>query len=66
MRFHPLTVTDISKTIRDAVAVTLQADDPKAFAFVQGQYLTFKRVFEGTELRRSYSCLLYTSPSPRD
>lgn len=56
-RFHPLTVTDIRKTIRDAVVVTLrpEAQDAAAFAFVQGQYLTFRREFDGEELRRSYS-----------
>ena len=54
-RFHPLTVTDLKKTIRDAVVVTLQPDDAAAFAFTQGQYLTFRRDFDGTEVRRSYS-----------
>ncbi|MEP1768761.1 MAG: 2Fe-2S iron-sulfur cluster-binding protein [Sulfitobacter sp.] len=54
-QFHTLTVTDIHKTIRDAVVVTLQPDDPAAFAFTEGQYLTFRRDFDGTELRRSYS-----------
>ncbi|MEO1253242.1 MAG: FAD-binding oxidoreductase, partial [Pseudomonadota bacterium] len=44
-------------TIRDAVVVTLQPDpaDAAAFAFQQGQYLTFKRDFDGVEVRRSYS-----------
>ncbi len=54
-RFHDLTVTDVTKTIRDAVVVTLQPDDPAAFDFIQGQYLTFRRDFDGEELRRSYS-----------
>ncbi|MDJ0824052.1 MAG: phenylacetate-CoA oxygenase/reductase subunit PaaK [Rhodobacter sp.] len=54
-RFHPLTVTDVEKTIRDAVVVTLQPDEPEAFRFTQGQYLTFRRDFDGTELRRNYS-----------
>ena len=54
-RFQPLTVTDIHKTIRDAVVVTLTPDNPDAFAFIQGQYLTFSRDFDGTELRRNYS-----------
>ncbi|GHG92555.1 2Fe-2S iron-sulfur cluster-binding protein [Pseudodonghicola xiamenensis] len=56
-RFHDLTVTDIHKTIRDAVVVTLkpQAGDEAAFDFIQGQYLTFRRDFDGEELRRSYS-----------
>ena len=56
-RFHDLTVTDIHKTIRDAVVVTLkpQEGDEAAFDFIQGQYLTFRHDFEGEELRRSYS-----------
>ncbi|NDW53472.1 2Fe-2S iron-sulfur cluster-binding protein [Aliiroseovarius sp. PrR006] len=54
-RFHNLTVTDIQKTIRDAVVVTLTPDDPEAFDFTQGQYITFRRDFDGQELRRSYS-----------
>jgi len=54
-RFHELTVTNVEKTIKDAVVVTLQPKDPTAFEFTQGQYLTFRRDFEGTEIRRSYS-----------
>ncbi|MFG6529407.1 MULTISPECIES: 2Fe-2S iron-sulfur cluster-binding protein [unclassified Sulfitobacter] len=54
-QFHPLTVTDIHHTIRDAVVLTLKPEDPDAFAFTQGQYLTFKQDFDGTELRRNYS-----------
>ncbi|MGD9861621.1 MAG: 1,2-phenylacetyl-CoA epoxidase subunit PaaE [Pseudodonghicola sp.] len=56
-RFHDLTVTDIHKTIRDAVVVTLQPKqgDEAAFDFIQGQYLTFRHDFDGEELRRSYS-----------
>ena len=56
-RFHDLTVTDIHKTIRDAVVVTLapNPDEAAAFDFAQGQYLTFRRDFDGQELRRSYS-----------
>lgn len=56
MNFHELTVTGIEKTIRDAVVLTLQPNDDDApFDFTQGQYLTFKRDFDGVELRRSYS-----------
>ena len=56
MNFHELTVTGIEKTIRDAVVLTLQPTDEDApFDFTQGQYLTFKRDFDGEELRRSYS-----------
>lgn len=56
-RFHPLTVADIHKETRDAVVVTLKPreEDAKAFAFTQGQYITFRRDFDGEELRRSYS-----------
>ncbi len=56
-RFHDLTVTDVTKTIRDAVVVTLKPANgaADAFEFTQGQYLTFRRDFDGQELRRSYS-----------
>ncbi|KMW60270.1 Phenylacetate-CoA oxygenase/reductase, PaaK subunit [Candidatus Rhodobacter oscarellae] len=54
-RFLPLTVTAVEKTIRDAVVLTLQPEDAEAFAFTQGQYLTFSKDFAGTELRRNYS-----------
>ncbi len=56
-RFHPLTVTDIRRETRDAVVVTLtpSAEDSPVFAFTQGQYLTFRHMFDGEELRRSYS-----------
>ncbi|MBS8226355.1 1,2-phenylacetyl-CoA epoxidase subunit PaaE [Vannielia litorea] len=56
-RFHPLEVTDIRRETRDAVVVTLKPrpEDAESFDFTQGQYLTFRRDFGGTELRRSYS-----------
>ena len=54
-QFHPLTVTDIHRTTRDAVILTLESDDPDMFRFTQGQYLTFRKTFDGTELRRNYS-----------
>ncbi len=53
--FYDLTVTDVRKTIRDAVVVTLKPDDAEAFRFMQGQYLTFRQVIDGEEIRRSYS-----------
>ena len=53
-RFHPLTVTDIYKTTRAAVVVTLRPESGD-FSFTQGQYLTFRRRFDGVEVRRSYS-----------
>lgn len=54
-RFHPLSVTDVTKTIRDAVVVTLKPVNGGDFDFIQGQYLTFRHEFDGTEVRRSYS-----------
>lgn len=56
-QFHPLTVTDIKRDTRDSVIVTLKppAEANGDFKFIQGQYLTFRRVFDGEEMRRSYS-----------
>lgn len=56
-RFFPLEVTDVRRETRDAVVVTLapRDEDRQAFDFTQGQYLTFRRTFDGEELRRSYS-----------
>jgi len=57
VKFYPLRVTKIHKDIREAVIVTLEpkSDDLKHFEYFPGQYLTFKKTFEGEELRRSYS-----------
>lgn len=56
-KFLPLTVSDVQKETRNAVVVTLQPreQDRDAFSFIQGQYLTFRRDFDGTDVRRSYS-----------
>ncbi|MDX8352973.1 2Fe-2S iron-sulfur cluster-binding protein [Cognatiyoonia sp. IB215182] len=53
--FHDLKVTAIEKTTRDAVVVSLTPTDDADFSFTQGQHLTFRRSFDGEELRRSYS-----------
>jgi len=58
MNFHELIVTDIQKTTRYAVVLTLEPKDKNAaseFKFTQGQYLTFRKAFDGEELRRCYS-----------
>ncbi|OJY33501.1 MAG: phenylacetic acid degradation protein [Rhodobacterales bacterium 65-51] len=56
-RFHSLKVTEVRRETRDAVVVTLapRDEDRALFDFTQGQYLTFRRDFDGEELRRSYS-----------
>ncbi len=55
--FHPLKVTNIKQETKNSVVLTLQApkEDATAFQFIQGQYLTFRKEFEGEEIRRSYS-----------
>ena len=53
--FRELTVTDLRKTTRDAVVVTLEPPDGGGLSFVPGQYLTFRKKFGGTEIRRNYS-----------
>ena len=53
--FHKLRVTGLEKTIRDAMIVTLEPPEDADFSFAAGQYLTFRRDFDGEELRRSYS-----------
>lgn len=56
-RFHPLRVAAVTRETADAVSVTLEPPPPAAelFRFTPGQYLTFRRVFDGQEQRRSYS-----------
>lgn len=56
-RFHQLRVTAVTRETPDAVAITL-VPPPGAealFRFTPGQYLTLRRVIDGTEHRRSYS-----------
>lgn len=56
-RFWPLLVTGIERLTPDAIAVTLAPPEEarERFCFVPGQYLTFRRSFDGEEVRRSYS-----------
>ncbi len=54
-RFHPLRVVDVARETSDAVAITLQPPPHADFRFTPGQYLTFRRVVDGVEQRRSYS-----------
>jgi len=55
--FHSLTITDVHSETRDCVVLTLEPgkQDRDKFRFTQGQYLTFRREFDGVELRRNYS-----------
>ncbi len=51
-RFLPLSVTEVHRETRDAVTVSVKPrdEDLQAFDFIQGQYLTFRREFDGVEL----------------
>lgn len=57
MKFHALTVRDVRKETRDAIAV--EFDVPQElrdeFAFTQGQYVTLRASIDEGEERRSYS-----------
>lgn len=57
MHFYPLVVKDIRRETADCVSVALEVPSAlrDTFAFHQGQYLTFKTMLEGEEIRRSYS-----------
>lgn len=56
-RFHPLEVVNVRQDTRDAIVVTLKPapDAKELFQYIPGQYLTFRRKFDDTEVRRSYS-----------
>ena len=53
-RFHPLEITGIHRTIREAVVLSLKPLDGD-FSFQPGQYLTFRQEIDGQEFRRNYS-----------
>ena len=54
-QFYPLRVTHITHDTKSSVVVSLAAEDENRFAYLPGQYLTFRRKFGAEELRRSYS-----------
>lgn len=55
--FYPLTINDIRQETPDCVSVAFEvpAANQEDFKFIPGQYLTFKHMHEGEEIRRSYS-----------
>lgn len=55
--FHSLSISNIIKETPDCVSIelSLPKDIQDNFKFKPGQYLTFKQVIEGEEVRRSYS-----------
>lgn len=66
LKFFPLVVKDVRNETADCVSVSLSvpAALKDVFQFIPGQYLTFRRHFEGVEVRRSYS--LCSSPMEGD
>ncbi len=57
IHFHFLTVQKVVKETDDCASITLAVpeDLKEAFQFKQGQSLTFRKQFNGEEVRRSYS-----------
>lgn len=56
-KFHSLKIKAIKRETSDSVSITLDVPSElkNDYAFTQGQYITFKKTFDGEELRRSYS-----------
>lgn len=55
--FYPLKVKKIQRETADSVSIALEIPEDlrNVFHFTPGQYLTFKKQFGGSEIRRSYS-----------
>lgn len=55
--YHPLKVNRIYRETPESVSISLEIpeDLKETYRFIPGQYLTFKKQFDGTEIRRSYS-----------
>jgi len=60
--FHSIKVAQVHKETKDTVVITFDIPEhlQKAFHFIQGQYLTLRKIINGEDIRRSYS--LCTSP----
>lgn len=57
MKFYPLKIQDIRRETSDCVSLAFDVPPQYGsdFEFQQGQYLTFKTIIDGEEVRRSYS-----------
>jgi ring-1,2-phenylacetyl-CoA epoxidase subunit PaaE len=57
LKFYALKVKDVRPETADCVSVSMEvpAELTEKFQFAPGQYLTFRRHFNGAEVRRSYS-----------
>ena len=54
-KFHPLTITKITKLTADAVAISFDVSNSSLFQFEAGQYITIKKKINGEQVRRAYS-----------
>ncbi len=56
-RFYPLTIKAVKPETDTAICVTfdIPVEHENKFKFIQGQFLTLRAIFEGEEVRRSYS-----------
>jgi len=54
-KFHPLTITNITKLTADAVAISFDVSNNSLFQFEAGQYITIKKEINGEQVRRAYS-----------
>ncbi len=56
-KFHALKVKDVRSETSDCVSIAFDIPQQQAelFGFLPGQYLTFKTIIDGAEVRRSYS-----------
>lgn len=65
-KFHKLKVREIRRETADCVSVSFEVPESlrEAFSFAPGQHLTLRRVFEGEDVRRSYS--ICTAPPEGD
>ena len=56
-RFNNLTVSEVRRETADCISVVLEVPETlkSAYAFKQGQYLTFDQDIQGEKVRRSYS-----------
>lgn len=60
--FHSIKVAELIKETKDTVSVTFDIPQhlQQSFQFIQGQYLTLRKIINGEDIRRSYS--LCSSP----
>ncbi len=65
-KFHKVKIKKINRETSDCVTVALDVPEElqDTFRYTQGQYLTFRRQFDGEEVRRSYS--ISSSPLDRE